>query len=314
MEKRMLNFDQEQKTVEIDGIKLGGKPGQYPTVLIGSLFHKGDKKVMDEQNGIFDKKKTEELIFKQKELSDKTGNPCMLDIVGTSTVALRRYIDYVTSLTPDPFLLNAVSSDIRIDLLKFLKEIGLSEKAVYTSINYTLTEEELNGIYESEVKSAIIQSLNPRNPRVSGMIDILKGKSDSEGLISKTRKAGVKNILLFTSVFEVPSIGVAARGIYELKNLFGLPAGTAPIGVIGRWCINNETFKGSFKSACESTGLTLSLVMGADFIIYGAIEKAEQIFPSAAIVDAMISRNSKITFKNRFDLTDHPISKLYFSL
>jgi len=310
----MINFNREQQVIEIEGIKFGGKPGEFPTVLIGSVFHKGDKKVKDEGKGIFDKKKTEELIFKQKELSDKTGNPCMLDVVGTSETALRKYIEYISGLTPDPFLLNAVSSDVRIKIMKFIKEIGLIEKVIYTSINYTVTQEELQGLSDVSAKSVIIQTLNPRNPRISGMIDILRGTDAQEGLISNVIKAGIQNILLFTSVFEVPSIGVAARGIYELKNTFSYPAGTAPVGVIGRWCLTNDIFMGNYKKACESTGISLSVAMGADYIIYGALGKAEYIFPSAAIADAMISRNSKMTFKNRFDMKEHPIFKLYFSL
>jgi tetrahydromethanopterin S-methyltransferase subunit H len=310
----MLNFNREQKVIEIEGIKFGGKPGEFPTVLIGSLFHKGDRKVKDEEKGIFDKQKTEDLIFKQKELSDKTGNPCMLDVVGTSEVALQKYIEYIAGLTPDPFLLNAVSSNVRIKIMKFIEDIGLIDKVVYTSINYTVTEGELQGLSDVKAKSVIIQSLNPRNPRISGMVKILKGENAQEGLISKALKAGLKNILLFTSVFEVPSIGVAARGIYEIKDLFGYPAGTAPVGVVGRWCIKNDSFLGAYKGACESTGITLSIAMGADFIIYGALEKAKHIFPSTALVDAMISRNSKMTFKNRFDIKEHPIFKLEFSL
>jgi tetrahydromethanopterin S-methyltransferase subunit H len=310
----MINFSKEQQVLNIEGIKLGGKVGQYPTVLIGSIFHKGDKKVINEQKGIFDKKKAEDLIYKQKELSDKSGNPCMLDIVGTSELALQKYIQFVAQISSEPLLLNAVSSELRIKLMKFINEIGLTSRVVYTTINYTLNKEELNGIKECNVDSAIIQSFNPRNPRISGMIDILEGKDMKEGLINKTYKLGIKKLLLFTSVLELPSIGVAARGIYQLKERFGFPTGTAPVGVIGKWCIKNTDFKGNYKSACEIVGITLALAMGADFIIYGALEKAEYIFPSTAIADAMISRNSKITFKNKFDLKDHPLSKLYFPL
>ena len=88
----MINFSREQQVLDIEGIKLGGKVGEYPTVLIGSIFHKGDKKVTDERRGVFDKKKVEALIYLQKELSDKSGNPCMLDIAGTHEGALKKYI------------------------------------------------------------------------------------------------------------------------------------------------------------------------------------------------------------------------------
>jgi len=310
----MLNFKKEQQTIDIGRIKIGGQIGKYPTVLIGSIFYEGDKIVSDENKGIFDKKKAEELIFLQKELSDKSGNPCMLDVVGTSEAAFRKYIDFVANLTSDPFLLNATSAELRIKLIKYIKEIGLTDRIIYNSINYTFLEEEVNAIKKYNIKSALIQSLNPTNSRIIGMLKLLKGKDDKEGLVEKSLRAGLKNILLFTNVFEIPTIGLASRGIYRLKEEFGLPTGTAPVGVIGKWCIKNNVFKGNFKSACESAGVALAQAMGADYVIYGALKKAEHIFPSAAIIDAMISLNSRITFGLRTIEKNHPINKLYFPL
>ena len=36
----MFSFTTEQKIVDISGIKIGGQPGCYPTVLFGGLFFK----------------------------------------------------------------------------------------------------------------------------------------------------------------------------------------------------------------------------------------------------------------------------------
>jgi len=308
----MLNFKKEQQVCDLGGIKIGGKVGEYPTVLIGSIFHKGDKIVSDEKLGIFDKKKAEELIYLQKELSDKTGNPCMLDVVGTYEQALKNYIDFISGLTNESFLFNAPSSNLRIKLLNYIDEIGLNNKIIYTSINYTVTKDELTAIRLYNIKSALIQSLNPRNPRINGMLNILIGKNENDGLINKAKKAGINKILLLTNVFEVPSIGVASKGIYRLKKEFGLPTGTAPVGVIGKWCKENHLLTGNFKKACETTGVTLAQAMGADFIIYGALKKSTYIFPATAIVDAMIRFNSRITFKIKPIEKNHPINRLYF--
>jgi tetrahydromethanopterin S-methyltransferase subunit H len=309
-----MNFKKEQKTLNICGIKLGGKIGENPTVLIGSIFNKGDKLVINEKSGIFNKKEAENLIFFQKELADQSGNPCMLDIVGTHEFALQKYIDFVTGLNIDPFLLNVPSVEIRIRLLKYLEDIGLINRLVYNSINYTLVENEMKALQMYKVKSALIQSLNPSNPKITGMLEILNGKKEYDGLLNKSIKAGIENTLLFSNVFEVPTIGIASMGIYSLKEKFGFPTGTAPVGIIGSWCLKNKTFKGDFKKACEVTGVTLAQSMGADFIIYGSLKKAEYIFPAVAIVDAMISLNSRITFSNRKISKNHPLYRLYFPL
>ena len=39
----MLKFKKEKKIVSIGKIKIGGKYGENQTVLIGSIFHEGDK-------------------------------------------------------------------------------------------------------------------------------------------------------------------------------------------------------------------------------------------------------------------------------
>ena len=65
----MFIFDKEQKTFEISGIKIGGQPGDIPTVLIGSIFYQGHKIVKDEKKGIFNREKAENLINRQDEFS-----------------------------------------------------------------------------------------------------------------------------------------------------------------------------------------------------------------------------------------------------
>ncbi|TFG08386.1 MAG: hypothetical protein EU539_02465 [Promethearchaeota archaeon] len=295
----MLNFAKEQQLATIGNIKIGGHPGENPTVLIGSIFHKGDKIVLNEKQGIFDKEEAERLIFKQKELSDCSGNPCLLDVAGIHEKAIRKYIDFISNISEDPFLLNAPSADLRISLMKHAKEIGLHEKIIYTSINFKSSEEEFSIIKRCNIKSALLQAFNPRDPRINGMIKILRGGLKKEGLLEKAEHAGLENILLFTNVLDLPSIGLASRGIYQIKEKFGLPTGTAPIGIIGQWCLNTTEFEGYFKPACEATGIALARAMGADYIIYGALKKAEYIFPATKVIDEMIKYNAKITFKKR---------------
>jgi tetrahydromethanopterin S-methyltransferase subunit H len=47
----MLNFEAEQKTLEIGGVRIGGSPGRIPTVLIPSVFYTKDKLVKNADTG-----------------------------------------------------------------------------------------------------------------------------------------------------------------------------------------------------------------------------------------------------------------------
>ena len=78
----MFRFDKEQLVIDIAGVKMGGQPGEYPTVLAGTIFYGGHNIISDEKEGIFDKDAAEERIKTMEEMSDVTGNPCVVQTFG----------------------------------------------------------------------------------------------------------------------------------------------------------------------------------------------------------------------------------------
>ena len=305
----MFKFNKKQKIFEIGKVKIGGQPGELPTVLIGSLFHEGHKIVKDRKQGIFDKKKAEHLINLQDDMSEKTGLPCMVDVVGESPEAIMRYIDFVSEVTDAPFLINGAEASVRISAALHVADIGLLDRAVYNSINYTFRKEEMKALKETGLKTAIIQAFNPSNPLPRGMISILKGTHNTEGLLESALKSGIEYPLLFTPVLDVPAIGLGAQGIYLAKEEFGLPTGTAPVGVVGRWRRVEQLGKYA-KIVCRGGAATLAQVMGADFIIYGSAAKARNIFPVCAMIDAIIAYNAR-SHGVRPLTKNHPLYKIF---
>lgn len=47
----MFKFDKKQEVFEIGGVKFGGQPGEYPTVLVSTMFYARHKIVTDEDKG-----------------------------------------------------------------------------------------------------------------------------------------------------------------------------------------------------------------------------------------------------------------------
>lgn len=304
----MFKFGKEQKIVQVGNIKIGGQPGELPTVLIGSIFHEGHKIVKDRKLGIFDRQKAETLIKVQEEMSEKTGAPCMLDVVAEKPEVLIKYIDFVSEVTEVPFLINGQEMSVRIAAANHVVEVDLEERAVYNSINYTLKDEEIKAIRETGLKAAIVQAFNPRNPRPEGMISTLKGDSEREGLLEGSSRAGIEEPLLFMPVLDVPSIGFGARGIYLAKEEFGMPTGTAPVGVVGRWSKIKERL--DIKKLCRASATTLVQTVGADFIIYGSVAKARDIFPVCAMIDAIIAYNAR-NFGVKPLTKRHPLYRIF---
>ena len=128
---KLFAFEKEQKVFDICGVKVGGQLGEYPTVLVGTIFYDRHKIVSDQLKGIFDKGKAEELLNKQDEMSDKTGNPYIVDVVGSTSEALIKFIDFVAPAIDGPFLVDSTLSSARIEAFRHVAEVGLTQRAIY---------------------------------------------------------------------------------------------------------------------------------------------------------------------------------------
>ncbi len=303
----MHTFTQEQKVFQIGKVQIGGQPGQHPPVLIGSIFYKSHKIVEDERTGIFDKAKAEALINTQDEWADKTGVPAILDVVGDYPEALIRYIEFVTSVTDTPLLMDGVTASVRIAVCQHLKETGNINRIVYNSIDFHSNEEEIAAIKDAGIKQAVLLAYGPRFIWPRDKVNLVGGEIKGRNLLQKAQDAGIEKVIVDTAVLDVPSIGLSARAIYLVKEELGLPAGTAPCNAIYIWSKGKE-FK-AIKNSIISTSAMIH-TLGADFILYGSIKNAPLIFPATAIVESCIAYNNRREFKIKQG-ENHPMSKIF---
>ena len=271
----------------IGKVLVGGAVGELPTVLIGTIFYREHKIVRDHARGIFDKASAEKLIVQQDELSDATGVPCMVDVVGETSEALQKYIEFVSSVTDSPILLNGPTAEVRLEAFKYAVEIGVQDRVIYTSINYTVKEDEVLRLRELGVRNVLVQAFNPRNPWPKGSLEMVLGSGDGKGLLQYARDAGATNILILAPVLDVPYIGVAATTLEILREKTGLPVGLAPCGVVAKWCV--DTNRRDCREILTAGVLGYVQAAGANFIIYGSIRKAPRVFPVCALIDSMIA-------------------------
>ena len=306
----MFRFEKEQKVFEIGGIKIGGQPGEYPTVLIGSIFYDKHKIVKDADKGEFDKAKAEALIKMQELMSDKTGNPCFFDVVGRSSESLIKYVDFIADATDAPFFVDGPNAAVRIPAIKHAFEIGLKDRAVYNSIDYTTGPEEVQALKELSVVSSVVVAFSKKNPWPEGKVEILRGSPGQKGLLDLASEAGIQNVLVDTAVIEVVGIGVSARAIFLVKNELGLPAGCGPANAVTTWQrIKKGEFGPHAYNVCVGGSAIVTQMMGANFVLYGPIELAEAAFPACAMTDMLIAYTAKrlgTTVKTK----DHPIYRI----
>jgi tetrahydromethanopterin S-methyltransferase subunit H len=304
----MFAFEKEQKVFEIAGVKIGGQPGAFPTVLIGSIFYDKHRIVMDVRRGLFDEAKAEDLINRQEEMSDRTGNPHILDVMGSTSEALVKYIDFVSRVTQSPFLVDSPHPEVRLHAIKHCVEVGLQERAIYNSLDENVKKEEVDALKDIGVKAAVILAFNSSDPRVEGRMKILSGSPERKGLLKVAEEAGIQKLLVDTAVLDAPSIGTSARTIYMVKNEFGLPSGCAPSNAINAWKTLNHLGPNAV-STCRATAHAFLPVLGGDFVVYGPIRHAETIFPACAMIDAFVGYDSR--WRGIRPTPPHPLYKIF---
>jgi tetrahydromethanopterin S-methyltransferase subunit H len=261
-------------------VKVGGIPGKDPTVLIGTIFYQKQKIVQNEQRGLFDKEQAEKLIRRQEELADITGNPCMLDIEGSTAQSLEKYIRFTAESTDVPLMIGGPTPDVRQAGLNVVDEGGLAGRVIYNSLMPGCSVDEIESIKDAGVASAVLLAYNVTDLTPGGRLEALTG------LLETAREHSIGKPLLDTFVMDVPSLGVAFQTLMDVKSVFGLPAGCGPHNAIGLWKgLRKKMGLRSIRSIVASVN-AFAASAGADFILYGPIEAAGVVFPAVAMVDA----------------------------
>ena len=304
----MFDFSTEQKVIDINGTKCGGRVGEYPTILIGSIFYEGDRTVLDESTGEFDKKAAEGHINNVDRLSEETGIPHIYDVVGTEN-SIIKYIDFVADMTSQPFLVDGVGANTNVIGLTHVEEVGLSKRAVFNSISHTTKDEELEALKNTSIDTAILLGLNTTNLYSSGRAEILEGTPEKPGIFDTARSCGISQFLIDTATLDVPSIGNSTKAVYILKDKFGYPAGSAPHNGVQLWeRAKSEYPKELFKYLDSSVNVVVQM-SGGDFILYGPVKSAERVFRITAMVDAILASMAR---EDRIKIhRPHPLYQIF---
>jgi tetrahydromethanopterin S-methyltransferase subunit H len=282
--RRLLEFKAEQHRFEIGGVSVGGQPGVRPTVLIGSIFYHGDKVIVDENRGEFKRDEAERLIRGQEEYSERTGNPCMLDVVGATPEAIQRHLEFVAGVTKMPLLVDGTTADVRLAGLKWVAKAGLAERAVYNSIQPEVTDEELVAIREARVESAIILSYYMKDFTAEGRMKAIRE------LVPKVREAGIRKLMVDACVLDLATMGQAFGALFSVKDELGLPAGGGVHNAIHMWKGLKDKMGEHAYDLCIGSAVACAVACGADFVLYGPVNGAKHVFPPVAMMDTAYSQ------------------------
>ncbi len=310
----MFVFEKEQYIYDIGGVKVGGTPGENPTVLVGTIFYGGHKIVEDAKTGLFDRTQAETLINGQETMSAETGNPAMVQIVAETSEAMTKYIDFVSEATDAPMLIDATDFKVRIAGLRYTEEIGILDRVVYNSLNVSATTEELEELREIQHECAIILAFNPQDASVAGKRRVLdEGVPPLEqGLLTIAHDLGITKPLIDTATTTMGAgAGTAAAFVLISKTIYGHPTGSGVHNAPSSWTWLRALKKRDREAyhVCDAASGLIAQVLGADFILYGPISNASRVFPLVAMGDIFAAESAKSEFGIE-PLEDHPYKKL----
>jgi tetrahydromethanopterin S-methyltransferase subunit H len=277
----VFKFNSKQTVYDIGGVKVGGEVGENPTVMIGSIFYRGDKIIKDEKTGDFDKEKAREIISKVEEMSSRTGLSAVLDVVCTYAETARGYLEFAADTTHMPLSVDAVSEEAALAGMDVVKELGLTERTVFNSITPETKEKVYEKIGETGLKAAVLLTYSTK-----AIISSKERINLLETMIPKVKAAGIEKTLVDTVVIDIATLGLACKAIREVKDRFGLPAGCGAHNVISSWKALKEKKDKTLTLVCSSAANGLPVALGADFVLYGPINEAAYIFPAVGLIDA----------------------------
>jgi tetrahydromethanopterin S-methyltransferase subunit H len=307
----LFKFRTKQKIFEIGKVKIGGQPGELPTVLIGNVFYRGMPEVTDHKKGNFDSKKVLRWIEIAEELSHETGIPHFLDIMAVHPGAMKKYIKFVTEHSENTILIDGANPETRLAGLETVKGLGLQEKVVFNAIFPKMLKTELDAVRESGVDMAILLAQNEMDYSPEGRITALEGFDGQVGLLKMAGEAGIKKILVDTIVFDVPSIAYAAEAVKIVKDKLGYPAGCSPANATYDWKTSKDKLLREGFAACNATAHAFAQFSGANFLIYGPIKQAKNLIPACAINDAIIAYYASRRFGVKPLVNSHPLYKIF---
>lgn len=308
----MFCLEAKQKIYQFGNIKIGGKPGELPTVLIGNLFYKGMPEVLNHQEGTFERKKVLGWIRKAEDLSERSGVPHLLDIMAMYPKAIREYIAFVSENVTTPFFIDGANRETCVAALEVVEELGLGKLVIFNGISPRTSQEELMALGDSGIDAAVLMAYNELDYSPEGRISVLEGSTEKIGLLKTADEAGIKKTLVDTVVFDVPSIALAAEATRLVKQKLGYPAGCSPANATYSWkqTLGDSPLKKGFAAA-NASAHAITQCFGADFLIYGPIKQAQNIITACAINDAIMAYFAMKRFCIKPMGKSHPIFKIF---
>ena len=301
----MFRFEKEQKVFNLNGIKIGGQPGENPPLMISSMFHNKDRIVRD-RKGDFDRQRAVEIIRKQEEFSGMTGIPGMVAMVANSPEEAKIYIDFYLETTNMPFGIDMWVAEQRAKATEYVAQLGVQDKFLYNSI--TPWDKDIKGqvqrLKDLGIKHVVIQAFDDQDQTPAGRVKSLEA-------IMAQGASDFDTIIVDTSVMNLPSTSFSLIANRLIKEKHGLPCGGAYSNGTHMWNAIKEQWGLDGFKAMDAVIQGMSSALWSDFNFCGPAVTAPRVFPAVASAHMLLSTFVYDETGEIFDNPNLPIRKYF---
>jgi tetrahydromethanopterin S-methyltransferase subunit H len=305
----MFQLATKQNICEIGGVKFGGQPGQYPTVVCASIFQKGDRVFEGKRKAGFDEKRAEGLLRNQDRLSTQSGVPGMADIVANSGKEFQLYIDFVTSVSDMPFCIDAWNMKAKLEGAAYCAEKGLFDRMFYNSLTVwgEDLETEIREIAQIGIKHVLLVAFDMNDQMPKGRI------TGTQKILDIIEKVGARfdSVFVDTSVMNGPATAFCGIANRMIKEKWGYPTASAPSNGSYMWKDARELWGFRGWSAADAGLEVLASFAYHDMIFSGPMAGAPRIFPAVAMADAFAATWAFAETGRLPEEKTHPLNRLF---
>jgi tetrahydromethanopterin S-methyltransferase subunit H len=306
----MQQFTTDQKVCQVGGVKFGGQPGQYPTVVVPSIFQKGDKvfEGAKRKDG-FNQDRARQLLAEAEKISQETGVPVMADIVANTGKEFETFIDFVAENSSMPFCIDAWVMKPKLEGAAYCAQKGLLDRMFYNSLTVWEQdiETEIKEIADLGVKHVLLVAFDQEDQMASGRV------TGTQRLLDAMDKVGAKfeSVFVDTSVMNGPAVGLCSLANRMIKEKWGLPAASAPSNGSYMWKAAREMWGFKGWAGADAALESLAAFQYHDMIFTGPMAGSERIIPAVAMADAYLATMVFGETRELPELESHPLHKLF---
>ena len=307
----MFRLDKDPKVYDIGGVKLGGQPGDYPTVACFSIFQESDK-LFDKgpRRKGFNEERAAQLLKTADKFSAETGVPVMADIVASPGEKFNKYIDFVTSVSDMPFCVDAIQTKTKLEGAAYCAEKGLLDRMFYNSITVwgEELEAEVKEIAQIGVKHALLVAFDAADQMPSGRI------TGAQKLLHIIEETGAKfeTIIVDTTTLNAPAEAMCGIAGKIIKEKWGFATASAPSnGSYMELKRFMEMWGPKSWGAIDAALECLAAVFYNDLAFTGPLAGAPRVMPAIALADSFLATAVFHETKALPKAETHPIFKLW---